>query len=139
MAQQVDTVAIQPRRERNGVVYTKRWVVDLMLDLAEYTPDRKLQALSIVEPSGDGSFVAAIVERLVESSGRFGQSLELATGAFACYELDPLSVAICRATTEAILESSGVDGLTSVRLTHDWIKQSDISSKTFRRSYSHEV
>ena len=45
-------------RERNGVVYTRGWVVDLMLDLADYTPDKDLQELTIVEPAaGDGSFV----------------------------------------------------------------------------------
>lgn len=32
--------SIVPSVEPKGVVYTKRWVVDLLLDLAGYTSDR---------------------------------------------------------------------------------------------------
>lgn len=38
--------AITVTGEAKGVVYTKPWVVDLILDLAGYRPDRDLAGLS---------------------------------------------------------------------------------------------
>jgi adenine-specific DNA-methyltransferase len=52
-----------------GEVFTRRWVVDLILDLVGYTPDRDLAAMVLVEPScGSGAFLGPIVERLIESA-----------------------------------------------------------------------
>jgi hypothetical protein len=49
-------------------VYTKAWMVELVLDLAGYLPERRLAELVAVEPSaGDGAFLSAMVRRLVES------------------------------------------------------------------------
>ena len=55
-----------------GSVYTKPEIVDLILDLAGYTPETKrLAEFRLLEPScGDGAFVAAIVERLIQSEIR---------------------------------------------------------------------
>ena len=51
-----------------GVVYTKSWMVELVLDLAGYVPERRLAELVALEPSaGDGAFLSAMVRRLVES------------------------------------------------------------------------
>jgi adenine-specific DNA-methyltransferase len=50
------------------VVYTKPWVVDLILDLAGYTSEADLGAMLAVEPvAGDGSFLIAMVERVLTS------------------------------------------------------------------------
>ena len=49
-----------------GEVFTRRWVVELMLDMAEYRGD--VSRLRVVEPSvGGGAFVGPIVERLAAS------------------------------------------------------------------------
>jgi adenine-specific DNA-methyltransferase len=41
-----------------GEVFTKRWIVDLILDLAGYTSDRDLATLTAVEPAcGAGAFL----------------------------------------------------------------------------------
>jgi adenine-specific DNA-methyltransferase len=62
------TATMIPPREKRGVVYTKSWVVELLLDLAGYTPDVDLGAMVAVEPAaGDGSFLVAMVERLITS------------------------------------------------------------------------
>lgn len=51
-----------------GVVYTLPWTVEVILDLAGYTADRRLSELVILEPSaGDGAFLRGIVRRFVES------------------------------------------------------------------------
>jgi adenine-specific DNA-methyltransferase len=41
---------LSPAREAS-VVYTKPWVVELVLDLAGYVPDRRLAELVALEPS----------------------------------------------------------------------------------------
>ena len=51
----------------HGEVFTRRWVVELILDLAGFTADRDLASLTAVEPScGAGAFVVPMVERVVQ-------------------------------------------------------------------------
>lgn len=117
---------VSARRERNGVVYTKRWAVDLMLDLAGYTPDKDLHRLVIVEPSaGDGSFVIAIVERLIASCDQTGVDVEQASEAIAAYELDPGSAGDCQAAVAALLENHGTSPEAAARLARQWIRTAD--------------
>ena len=60
----------------HGEVFTRRWIVELILDLVGYTPDRDLGALVLVEPScGAGAFLIPVVERLIESCDRHGRPL----------------------------------------------------------------
>ena len=60
----------------HGEVFTRRWVVDLILDLAGYRAVEDLGASVIVEPAcGTGAFLVPIVERLAESCTRHGRSL----------------------------------------------------------------
>jgi adenine-specific DNA-methyltransferase len=118
--------ALPARQERNGVVYTKRWVVELILDLVGYTPERDLIALVIVEPSvGDGSFMVPIVERLLESIKRHGHPLERAINAIAGYELDAASVERCRTNLMMVLEAHDIDEELAGRLVKSWVRQAD--------------
>ena len=60
-----------------GVVYTKPWVVELMLDLAGYGEKSNLVDCLAIEPSaGDGAFLVLMVERLVSSCRRQGRPLD---------------------------------------------------------------
>jgi len=60
----------------HGVVYTRPWVVNLILDLAGYDPDRNLVDLVAIEPScGDGEFLEQIIRRLSSSCRRQGRPL----------------------------------------------------------------
>ena len=53
----------------HGEVFTRRWVVDLILDLAGYRAADDLGASVIVEPAcGAGAFLVPIAERLAASS-----------------------------------------------------------------------
>jgi len=54
--------------EERGAVFTRREVVEFMLDLAGYMPDRPLFEMSLLEPSfGDGDFLFPVVDRLLAS------------------------------------------------------------------------
>jgi hypothetical protein len=54
--------------ESTGAIFTKIEVVDLILDLVNYRPERgRLASLRVLEPScGDGAFVSRVLARLVE-------------------------------------------------------------------------
>ena len=54
--------------EARGAVFTRREVVDFILDLVGYTPDRPLCELRFLEPSfGEGDFLMPALDRLLES------------------------------------------------------------------------
>ena len=60
---------VAPVEIEYGEVFTRRWVVDAILDLVGYTPDCDLSQLRLVEPSvGSGAFFIPVVERLLESA-----------------------------------------------------------------------
>lgn len=62
-----------------GVIYTKPWMVELILDLAGYLPERPLARLVALEPSaGDGAFLQGMVRRLIESCRLHGIPLDQA-------------------------------------------------------------
>src|SRR5690242_13233938 len=54
--------------EERGAIYTRREVVDFILDLIGYTPDRSLHHYRVLEPSfGQGDFLVPLVERLLQA------------------------------------------------------------------------
>ena len=68
--------------DEHGEVFTRRWVVELILDLAGFTADRDLGGLVAVEPScGAGAFLVPMTERLIESCSRHGRPLSDIAGA----------------------------------------------------------
>lgn len=57
---------VGPARLAYGEVFTRRWVVDLILDLCDYRPDLDLTQLRVVEPSvGSGAFLGPVLDRLL--------------------------------------------------------------------------
>ncbi|MBK5293656.1 MAG: Eco57I restriction-modification methylase domain-containing protein [Acidobacteriia bacterium] len=54
--------------EERGAIFTRREVVDFILDLVGYTADRPLHRLKLLEPSfGEGDFLLPAIERLVDA------------------------------------------------------------------------
>src|SRR3546814_1202226 len=49
-----------------GAIFTRREVVDFILDLVGYTSERPLQEQALLEPSfGDGDFLLVAIDRLL--------------------------------------------------------------------------
>ncbi len=70
------TVQSPPVDANFGEVFTRRWVVDLILDLCGYTVDKDLAAMRLVDPAcGDGAFVLPVLDRLIESARLSGRQL----------------------------------------------------------------
>ena len=66
--------------EPKGVVYTKRWVVELLLDLSGYCSNTNLVDSLAIEPAaGDGAFLGPMIERLVQSCGNLVDRCQNAT------------------------------------------------------------
>lgn len=110
----------------HGVVYTKPWVVELMLDLAGYTVDQPLYKQLLVEPSaGEGSFLREVVRRLIQSAGAAGVPLQKCRECIVAFELDPHSAATARGTVRSLLEVEGVCPEDADVLAESWIRTGD--------------
>jgi len=114
------------QRSGAGVVYTKPWLVELMLDMAGYLPEKRLAEMVALEPSaGDGAFLRAMVRRLVESCRLHGSPLEQATAALQAYEIDPLAAEKAVEVVRETLLSFDVSPGVSEALARCWIKVDD--------------
>src|SRR5947209_2254865 len=73
----------------HGQVFTKPHVVDLILDLAGYTPEKPLHRLALLEPgSGNGAFLTKAATRLLTSRPD-GTPLEALAPCLLGIEKDP--------------------------------------------------
>lgn len=109
-----------------GVVYTKSWMVELVLDLAGYVPERPLAGMLALEPSaGDGAFLKAMVRRLVESCRRHKVPLERAIGALNAFEIDPVAAARAEDVVFSSLVSLKVSESVARMLARAWIRNGD--------------
>src|SRR5947209_11692205 len=90
--------------EPRGVVYTKTWVVELLLDLADYRADENLVDAVAVEPAaGDGAFLGPMIKRLVASCRRLRRPLPDCRSSLVAYELDVTSADRARAMAVTVL------------------------------------
>lgn len=109
-----------------GVVYTKPWMVALVLDLAGYTTDRPLANLVAVEPSaGDGAFLQEMARRLVLSARNHKMPLEQAHDAIRAFEIAPAAAAAAISVIESTLVDLHVDSALAASLAASWIKTAD--------------
>lgn len=121
--------------EERGAIFTRREVVDFILDLAGYTADRKLYKLRLLEPSfGDGDFLLPAIERLVKSAKHHlkGQALADALANAICGV--ELHAATFAKTSASVLEFLLAQGLTSVqaaKLAAGWLRQGDFLLQEF--------
>jgi hypothetical protein len=109
-----------------GEVFTRRWVVDLILDLAGYRSEADLAELVIVEPScGTGAFLVPIVERLIGSIRRLGRSpIDLAS-AIRAFDLLDANVVRARKAVEQCLVECDVAPVEAEALARGWVTTGD--------------
>jgi len=113
-------------REPQGAVYTKRWVVDLLLDLAGYVPNINLVDTVAVEPAaGEGAFLQAMIERLVMSCRRLGREIHDCSSSLIAYELDESSSQSARSAALRTLANLGVEASIATELSDSWIRTGD--------------
>lgn len=109
-----------------GAVFTRRWVVELILDLAGYTPDRNLLELRAIEPAcGDGAFLGPMVDRLIASSLLHDGDLLGAGSALHACDLQPAHVASSRALVAGQLAAAGLSAVDAEMVADTWVSHDD--------------
>jgi hypothetical protein len=109
-----------------GEVFTRRWVVEFILDLSGYTPDRDLACSVAVEPAcGGGAFLGPMVERLIQSAHMHGRSLTEARGAIEAFDLSPSNVERARKALAAELVAADVTTEDALVLAEGWVRHDD--------------
>ena len=95
------------RQKTHGVVYTPRWVADLILDEIGFTGAENGR---IVDPScGDGAFLLPVVERIIRAGKRRARA-RLENSVFG-FDIDPAALRACAEKLTAVAEQNGVSGV----------------------------
>ena len=106
----------------HGEVFTRRWVVDLILDLVGYRPEADLGASTIVEPAcGCGAFLLPIIERLSESCAMHGRALADLDDAIRGFDLLAHNAEHTRKAVVAKLLEFGESLSTAEHLAQLWV------------------
>jgi adenine-specific DNA-methyltransferase len=113
-------------REAKGVVYTKPWVVDLILDLVGYRSDADLATMVAVEPAaGEGAFLVPMVRRLLTSLQLHERTVEDAKRALLAYELDSEASTWARELVVKELTDADIPRREAERTAAGWIVEGD--------------
>ena len=109
-----------------GEVFTRRWVVDTLLDLTGYRGDRDLGVLTAVEPSaGSGAFLLPMVERLIASARKHNRELRTLGASIRAWELQSTNVQTLRSSVRRLLIEAGASELDASHLAHAWVIEGD--------------
>ncbi len=118
--------AIPPAAVEHGEVFTRRWVVELILDLSGYTTDRDLAAMVAVEPAcGAGAFIGPMVARLSASCRERGRALADVTEAIRAFDLLGHHVEASRRVAEKVLVDDGWPGRDAAAAAAAWVHEGD--------------
>ena len=110
----------------HGEVFTRPWVVDLILDLVGYTANRDLARVTIVEPAcGSGAFLGPLVARLSASCRQRQRPLTDAAEALRAFDLLPANVEKARALVRHVLVEDGWPDDDAESLAKGWVKVAD--------------
>jgi adenine-specific DNA-methyltransferase len=109
-----------------GAVFTRRWVVELILDLVGYTSDRDLAIQRAIEPAcGAGAFLGPMVERLSSSCRRHGRQISEAAEAIRACDLQQAHVADGRRVVKERLIADGWSIENASSLAKRWVVHND--------------
>lgn len=125
----VDTAVAQMAEggiEERGAIFTRREVVDFILDLTGYTDDKPLHTQRLLEPSfGNGDFLLAAVERLLRAWHTAEAPLESLIDSVRAIELHRKTFTATRARLAALLREEGLPNVDCDRLLDAWLVQGD--------------
>ena len=109
-----------------GEVFTRRWVVEMILDLCGYTSTRDLAAMRIVDPAcGEGAFVLPVLDRLIESCQISGRPLTDVKDAVRAFDLQSRHVAVLRSLVTSRLEEAGLSDREAKTIAELWVTHAD--------------
>jgi len=118
--------AREVRQFSHGVVYTKPWVAEFVLDLSGYTAAENLVDVVAVEPScGTGEFLEPMIRRLSASCRRQGRPLMDCAASLRAFELDPVNVEKSRERATSVLGACGWDASEAREIAEGWVRRAD--------------
>ena len=142
IAEAVEHLASESGIGERGAIYTKREVVNFILDLVGYTVDQPLTEFRLLEPSfGDGDFLLPAVKRLLVAAKRNQDGLGIAVLAPAIRGVELHRETFFR-TRQALREVIIDQGLTqeiSDALLDTWLYQGDLLLSSFDQDFTHAV
>ncbi|WP_258120019.1 Eco57I restriction-modification methylase domain-containing protein [Mesorhizobium onobrychidis] len=129
--------------EDRGAIFTRREVVDFILDLVGYTVDQPLHQQSLLEPSfGEGDFLLAVVKRVFESlraSGTKTNAVLALKDAVRGVELNP---ATFERTFSRVVEAMVEEGLSEREaraLAGVWLRSGDFLLTEWAERFTYVV
>lgn len=127
-------------QESRGAVFTRPEIVDLILDLAGYTPDKPLHKLCLLEPGcGESAFLQAIVSRLMSAYKSAGGQLSKASTALEdavrAIDIDADAIAKSRALIVELLGQHGLKTDQARRLADSWLVHADYLLHEWDRNF----
>jgi adenine-specific DNA-methyltransferase len=112
--------------QNHGEVFTRRWVVEVLLNLSGYTTDRDLASVHLVEPScGSGAFLGPAVERLLASRAARGRDFKALNDSIRAYDLQLGNVEISRVLCRDLLTKAGATEDDAADLVELWVRHGD--------------
>lgn len=127
-----------------GAVFTRREVVDFILDLAGYTEDQDLAQARLLEPSaGVGDFLLPAIGRLVRSfvghGGDLAKAEEHLGDAIVAVEVHASSLDTARAAVAGELRRLGISARGATNLARRWLVVGDFLRVELSGTFSHVV
>lgn len=115
--------------EERGAIFTRREVVDFILDLVGYTTDRPLYQCRVIEPSfGDGDFLIPVIDRLLQAYRQFADDADIVATlrrSVVGIELHRHTFDATKCSVIAFLEQHQVSPLAARTLAETWLRQND--------------
>ncbi|MDH4162564.1 MAG: Eco57I restriction-modification methylase domain-containing protein [Nitrospirota bacterium] len=130
--------------DERGAVFTRREVVEFILDLTGYTTDSALQKKRFLEPSfGEGAFLLIAVERLLASYFKHTQNhtnlvAEL-KDSIRAVELHQSSFNGTRMQLSSMLKGNGISQSATENLLDTWLIHGDFLLADFPFDFTHIV
>ena len=115
--------------EERGAIFTKREVVEFILDLVNYTTDRPLHEIRLLEPSfGGGDFLLIAIERLLKTWSKQKGKVdpgEMLANAIRAVELHDDTFQATREKVIAVLKAEGIETKPATTLADTWLIKGD--------------
>lgn len=119
-------MATAVRVGNHGEVFTRRWVVETILDLVGFRADVDLPGMVLVEPScGTGAFLGPVVERLLGAASARGVSHAGLGDCIQAFDLQAVNVEASRSLVSTMLVADGCEVELAGKLAHQWVRQAD--------------
>ncbi len=128
-----------------GAIFTRREIVDFILDLVGYTSDKPLHTMRILEPSfGKGDFLIPVVQRLFKvyrrQKSRVKEDVVANLSDTLCaVELHKESFLGTRERLLSLLKDQGLSENQSLALANAWLIQGDFLLTSFPKPFTHVV